>query len=113
MTITSPTVIVASDDEVAHLDVTDQEGVYRVGDLRRATNLVNVLIAGSASAGQAMAECAPLRITRAPERPMSVERDRDLRFGVFVCTCNGTLAPPGALERIRDMGTTDARGDAQ
>lgn len=105
MSVTSPTVIVASDDEVAHLDVTDQEGVYHVGDLRRATNLVNVLIAGSASAGQAMAECAPLRITRAPERPMSVERDSDLRFGIFICTCNGTLAPPGALERIRDMGT--------
>jgi len=63
MTITSPTVIVASDEEVAHLDLADEEDVYRVGDLRRATNLVNVLIAGSASAGQVMAECAPLRIT--------------------------------------------------
>jgi NADPH-dependent glutamate synthase beta subunit-like oxidoreductase/NAD-dependent dihydropyrimidine dehydrogenase PreA subunit len=104
MTIMSPTVIVASDEEVEHLGLADEEGVYRVGDLRRATNLVNVLIAGSASAGQAMAECAPLRITGAPERPMSVEPDRDLRFGVFVCTCNGTLAPQGALGRIRDIG---------
>ena len=104
MSITSPALIVASDDEVAHLNLDNQEGIYHVGDFRSAPDLVNVLIAGSASAGQAMAECAPLRITRASERPMSVERDRDLRFGIFVCTCNGTLAPPGALERIRDMG---------
>jgi NADPH-dependent glutamate synthase beta subunit-like oxidoreductase/NAD-dependent dihydropyrimidine dehydrogenase PreA subunit len=104
MSVTSPTVIVASDEEVVHLDLADQEGVHRVGDLRRATNLVNVLIAGSASAGQAMAECAPLRIAKAPERPLSIEHDRDLRFGVFICTCNGTLAPQSVLERIRDMG---------
>jgi len=104
LSITSPAVIVASDEEVAHLALPDQEGVYRVGDLRRATDLVNVLIAGSASAGQSMAECAPLRVAKAPERPLSVEHDRDLRFGVFTCTCNGTLAPQGVLERIRDMG---------
>ncbi len=103
-TISSPTLIVASDEEVAHLDLRDQEGVYHVGDFRNATDLVNVLIAGSASAGQAMAECAPLRVTGSPGQSLSVEHDQDLRFGVFICTCNETLAPSSTLERIRDMG---------
>lgn len=105
MSITSPTVIVASDEEIAHLNLNYQEGVYHVGDFHRAKDLVNVLIAGSASAGLAMAECSPLRITRTPGQPISIDPERDERFGVFICTCNGTLAPPGALERIRDMGS--------
>ena len=103
-TISSPTLIVASDEEVAHLDLRDQEAVYHVGDFRNATDLVNVLIAGSASAGQAMAECSPLRIISPPGKPQSVERDQDLRFGVFICTCNETLAPSRTLERLKEMG---------
>ena len=104
ITIKSPAVIVASDEEAVHLGIDNQEGVYHVGDFQRATDLVNVLIAGSASAGQAMAECAELRAIRAPEQPLLVKRDEVLRFGVFICTCNGTLASPGVLDRILDMG---------
>ena len=104
MTITSPSVIIASDEEAVHLDLTGHDGVYHIGDLKSATDLVNVLIAGSASAGQAMSECAPLRKARTSDRPAPMKQDRDVRFGIFVCTCNETLAPPGVLERIRDMG---------
>ncbi|MCX5846757.1 MAG: FAD-dependent oxidoreductase [Deltaproteobacteria bacterium] len=104
MTITSPTIIIASDEEAAHLNLADGKEIYHVGDFRRAKDLVNVLIAGSSSAGQAMAECSALRITGPPARPERVEPDRDVRFGVFTCTCNGTLAPAGVLDRIRDMG---------
>ena len=104
MTITSPSIIVAGNEEAAHLNIADQDGVYHVGDFQSATDLVNVLMAGSASAGQAMSECAPLRAIRVTDRPAPMKHDKDVRFGVFICTCNETLAPPGALERIRDMG---------
>ena len=104
MNITSPSVIVASNAEAAHLNLADKEGVYHVGDFQSSTDLVNVLMAGSASAGQAMSECAPLRAIKSPDRPAPMKHDKDVRFGVFICTCNETLAPPGALERIRDMG---------
>ncbi len=103
MTISTPAVIVASDEEAAHLKIAGQAGVYRMGDFRRATDLVNVLMAGSAAAGKAMAECASLRIPGIPEAPASPGMGLDARFAVFTCTCNGTLALPGALERIRDM----------
>ncbi|MFH1020922.1 MAG: FAD-dependent oxidoreductase [Pseudomonadota bacterium] len=103
MTITSPAVIVASENEAAHLNLAGQQGVYHVGDFRHATDLVDVLVAGSAAAGRAMAECASLRLGGPLRRPKSVKMDEGMRFGVFVCTCNGTLAPPEALERIREM----------
>jgi len=103
MTVTSPAVIVASDDEAAHLSLAGQEGVYRMGDFRRATDIVNVLIGGSAAAGLAMAECASLRTAVVADRQGAIEPEGDIRFGVFTCTCNGTLAPSHVLERIRDM----------
>jgi len=104
MTITSPAVIVASEEETAHLNLTRHDGVYHVGDFKSATDLVNVLIAGSAAAGQAMSECAPLRKAGTSDRSEPLKHDRDVRFGIFICTCNETLAPSGVLERIRVMG---------
>jgi heterodisulfide reductase subunit A-like polyferredoxin len=103
MTVSSPAVIVAGAEEIAHLDLADEERVYRIGDFRSATDLVNVLIAGSASAGQAMAECSSLRTNGVPCQPSAIASEEEVRFGVFTCTCNGTLTTPGALERIRDM----------
>ena len=95
--------MVAGDEEIAHLDLADEEHVYRVGNFRSATDLVNVLIAGSASAGQAMAECSSLRTNVAPCQPSAIASEEEVVFGVFTCTCNGTLTTPAALERIRDM----------
>ena len=103
LTVSSPAVIVAGNEEIAHLDLADDERVYRVGDFRSSTDLVNVLIAGSASAGQAMAECSSLRTNGVPCQPLAIASEEEVRFGVFTCTCNETLATPAALERIRDM----------
>ena len=104
ITFDSPAIIVANEDEIPSKDLLNQEGVYRIGDFRRATDIVNVLIAGSASAGMAMAECSDLRTqgTAGASKPHP-DYDEE-RLGVFVCTCNGTMAPAGALERIRAMG---------
>ncbi|HET6488860.1 MAG TPA: FAD-dependent oxidoreductase [Syntrophales bacterium] len=99
----SPAVIVASEDEFARRDMLGQKGIYRVGEFKSATDIVNVLMAGSASAGQAMADCLSLRHPGIPAEPRELPDDREPRIGVFVCTCNGTLASSGALDRIRDL----------
>ncbi|HUH66488.1 MAG TPA: FAD-dependent oxidoreductase [Syntrophales bacterium] len=103
MTVSSPAVIVAGEEEIAHLDLEDDVHVYRVGEFKGATDLVNVLIAGSASAGQAMAECHTLRANGVPGRPAVTLSEEEVRFGVFICTCNETLASRDTLDRIRDM----------
>jgi heterodisulfide reductase subunit A-like polyferredoxin len=104
LTVTAPAMIIAGDEEAAHLELAGHDGVHELGDFRSATDLVNVLIAGSASAGMAMAECRPLRRSNsAAPRSQTIPAEWDDRFGVFVCTCNGTLAAPEVLEGIRDM----------
>ncbi len=104
--VSSPAVIVANEDEIPQREVLGQDRVYRVGNFRRATDMVNVLMAGSASAGRALADAASLRGTAAgdlsPGRtPFAGNPER---IGVFVCTCNGSMASGAALERIRDLG---------
>ena len=104
ITVTGPAVIVAAENEVRH-ELLDHKGIYRVGDFRRATDIVNVLMAGSASAGLAMTQGSVLRIQSKPGKasaktPMGDES----RLGIFICTCNGTMASERALERIRDIG---------
>ena len=100
----SPAIIVANKEEMPDKDLLKEEGVYHIGDFRRATDIVNVLIAGSASAGMAMAESADLR-TQGFIADIKPQPDYDdNRLGVFVCTCNGSMAPASALERIQSMG---------
>lgn len=103
LSFVSPAVIVASEDEFNRRELLGKQGIYRVGEFKSATDIVNVLMAGSASAGQAMAECLSLRHPSTPAEPRELPDDREPRLGVFVCTCNSTLASPGALERIREM----------
>jgi NADPH-dependent glutamate synthase beta subunit-like oxidoreductase/NAD-dependent dihydropyrimidine dehydrogenase PreA subunit len=105
LSFVSPAVIVASEGEIARRDILAQQGVYRVGEFKSATDIVNVLMAGSASAGQAMADCLSLRHPGIPAEPREIPDDREPRLGVFICTCNGTLASSGALERIRNMAS--------
>lgn len=101
LTVTSPAVIVAADEEASHLGLDGAAGVYHVGDFRRATDLVNVLIAGSASAAQAMAQCRSLRTNGLSPRVQEAPAAWDERFGLFLCTCNDTLAAPGALAAMQ------------
>ncbi len=106
MSFVSPAVIVASEDEFARRDLMGKQGIYQVGEFKSATDIVNVLMAGSSSAGQAMADCLSLRHPSIPAEPRELPDDREPRLGVFVCTCNGTLASSGALERIRNMAAS-------
>jgi len=104
--LVSPLVIVADNNEFPDSDAPDQEGVYRLGDFRNASDLMDVLVAGSALAGKSMSECASLRHTTFPEEPKYSETEGETRFGVFICKCNETMAPGGVLERIRSFATS-------
>ena len=103
-TVISPSIIIADEEEIAQKGLLKEKGVYRVGDFRHTTDIVNVLMAGSASAGLAMAEGSFLRIPGKPSAPESSPAGTEDRLGIFVCTCNGTMASTAALERIGDLG---------
>ncbi|MBN1383154.1 MAG: FAD-dependent oxidoreductase [Deltaproteobacteria bacterium] len=104
ITFESPAIIVANESEITPKDLLNQENVYRTGNFKRATDIVNVLIAGSASAGLAMAACADLRTPVAISDIKPQPDYDDDRIGLFICTCNGTMAPAAALDRLLAMG---------
>jgi heterodisulfide reductase subunit A-like polyferredoxin len=72
-----------------------------VGELE--PDLIDIMIAGSAAAGQAIALAAPLRSKPVPEPKRKQHLPDRTRLGVFLCTCNGTMAPPSALTRILEI----------
>jgi NADPH-dependent glutamate synthase beta subunit-like oxidoreductase/ferredoxin len=99
-------VIVADDKDLPEHLSGEDEGIYRRGDLQGATDLMDVLVAGSASAGRAMAQGAPLRAAnsanaRKPPKPSDLTDEA--RLGVFICTCNGTMASESVLDRIQEL----------
>jgi NADPH-dependent glutamate synthase beta subunit-like oxidoreductase/formate hydrogenlyase subunit 6/NADH:ubiquinone oxidoreductase subunit I len=99
--VISPGVIVADEGEMPEGEFGDLEGLYRIGEVKQ--DLMDIMVAGSASAGQAMARAARLRASAVPEGRDVTELSDEVRLGVFLCTCNGTMAPRGALERVRDL----------
>jgi heterodisulfide reductase subunit A-like polyferredoxin len=66
---------------------------------------MDVLVAGSAAAGKAMVESAPIRTQALPDalEPEPPSTAEDMRLGFFICTCNGATAPKGVIERVREM----------
>lgn len=99
--ITAPAVIVADDAEFSHAELTDRDGVYRVGEIK--PDLMDIMVAGSGVAGQAMARASGLRLAAFPLPAPVDEVGDEVRLGVFICACNGTMAPKAALERIVDL----------
>ncbi len=118
----SPAVIVADDHEVPPGDYSAAQGVFRVGEFKE--DLMAMMIAGSAAAGRAIALAQPLRSTAVPVAPRTPARyparapapvaDRSnpagkapagTRLGVFLCTCNGTMASESVLARILELAT--------
>jgi len=99
----SPAVIVADESELPGPLDGGSKGVFRITDLRASTNLMDILVAASASAGQAMTEAMGLRMPTRPVRPESIPVGEEMRLGFFLCSCNQTMASPQALQRILDM----------
>ena len=97
----SPGVIVADDQEMPSGEFQNDEGVYRVGELKK--DIMDLLVAGSAAAGRVMAQAKELRTSAVPELTGIQDLSGPATLGVFICTCNGTMAPAGVLERIQAL----------
>ncbi len=101
--IKSPSIIIADDNELDGITLENIDGIYRINDISKSNDLLNLMLAGSSSAGQSMARASELRKSMLPSKmPLSKLTDQPT-IGVFICTCNGTMASPDALNRIRDM----------
>jgi NADPH-dependent glutamate synthase beta subunit-like oxidoreductase/NAD-dependent dihydropyrimidine dehydrogenase PreA subunit len=96
-----PSVVVADAAEFPEPQLLSAPGVYQVGNFS-SDDLVDIMVSGSAMAGEAMARARRLRPLKAPPPPVAAMAD-DSRLGVFICSCNGTLAPAPALKRIQEM----------
>ena len=97
----SPGIIVADGQEMPPGDYSELQDVFQIGELRR--DLINVMIAGSATAGHAIALAASLRSKPVPEPKRTPKLPGEPRLGVFLCTCNSTMAPASVLDRILDL----------
>jgi NADPH-dependent glutamate synthase beta subunit-like oxidoreductase/NAD-dependent dihydropyrimidine dehydrogenase PreA subunit len=99
----SPGIIVANDQEMPAVNFDELPGVFRAGEFK--VDLMSLMNAGSACAGQAIALATPLRSKAVPEPIRSAKLPDEVRLGVFLCTCNGTMAPSSVLTRILEVAT--------
>ena len=102
LTIAAPAVIWAEAGPPPLAKGPEPANLFRVDPAGYSADLMDVLMNASAAAGQAMARAAHLRAPAKPRPPAPALAD-DGRLGVFLCACNGSLAPEGVLERIRDL----------
>jgi NADPH-dependent glutamate synthase beta subunit-like oxidoreductase/NAD-dependent dihydropyrimidine dehydrogenase PreA subunit len=101
--IDAPAVVWAEGGDLPWLGSPDGDGVFRVEPEIYSADLMDVLMQGSSAAGSAMAPAAKLRAPKAPQKHAPVLDTEPLRMGLFVCTCNSTMAPQPVLERILEM----------
>lgn len=103
--IKAPAVVWAEGGELPWQGSPDGDQVFMVEPESYSADLMDVLMQGSGAAGSAMAPAAGLRAPKAPQAPapVPVSGTEPLRMGLFVCTCNSTMAPPSVLERILDL----------
>jgi len=97
----SPGVIVADDQEMPPGDYSGFQGMFRLGEFR--ADLITMMVAGSATAGQAIALAKPLRSKAVPEPIRAPDWSDGIRLGIFLCTCNGTMASLSALTQILEL----------
>jgi heterodisulfide reductase subunit A-like polyferredoxin len=97
----SPAVIVVDDQEMPPGRHDELPGLLRLGEFNQ--DIMTMMVAGSASAGRALALAKPLRSVTAPEPPPTRSLSQGTRLGIFLCTCNGTMAPAPVLARILEM----------
>jgi len=102
--VMGPAVIVADESEMP-AGSPDGGDIFKVAEFKQ--NLMNVMVSGSAAAGMAMVKGARLRrpAVPSPADDDAIAPDGEDRLGVFICTCNGTMASPAALERIKGIAS--------
>ncbi|RJP23248.1 MAG: 4Fe-4S dicluster domain-containing protein [Candidatus Abyssobacteria bacterium SURF_5] len=98
-----PSVIIADSQEIGSIDHVEGKRIFHLSDLKAEIDLVDVLVSGSSAAGRAMTEAAPLRVTAIPNEVEPPEPAGDERLGIFICNCNGAMAPKAVMDRIMDL----------
>ena len=96
-------VIVADNEELPSDLTLPEEIIYRTIERQKGLDLMSSLMAGAAAAGETIAKNTSLRTILEPEALEPFTFAPEERFGFFLCTCNETMAPLGALERIRNL----------
>jgi len=99
----SPGIVVADDQEMPAVNFNELPGIFRAGEFK--ADLMRLMNMGSACAGQTIALALPLRSKAIPEPMRSAKLPDEVRLGVFLCTCNGTMAPSSTLTRILELAT--------
>jgi NADPH-dependent glutamate synthase beta subunit-like oxidoreductase/formate hydrogenlyase subunit 6/NADH:ubiquinone oxidoreductase subunit I len=106
----SPAVIVADDGALPAGERLASDGFFHLGQFKH--DLMDVMVSASAAAGQAIAVA---QSARRPAKPQAARaRDRvgiagnrsaGAGLGIFLCTCNGTMASTRVLDRILALAT--------
>ncbi|MCU0821461.1 MAG: FAD-dependent oxidoreductase, partial [Spirochaetes bacterium] len=106
--VNSPCVIIADKNELDGIRIDGNGGIFYLDEVRKSRDLITLMLAGSSSAGRVMSLASAYRKPAVPEIKTSQEHapgdaESDDKIGVFICTCNSTLAPKNVLEKIRNI----------
>ncbi len=106
--VNSPCVIITDKNEISNIDIKDSTGIIYLDEVRKTRDLITLMLAGSSSAGRVMAMASASRkpaVQEIKSRPDAAWSDTagEEKIGVFICTCNSTLAPKSAIEKIRNI----------
>ncbi|MFH1138191.1 MAG: FAD-dependent oxidoreductase [Pseudomonadota bacterium] len=101
--ITTPAIILADPREWPVELELPTEILCPIPELKGPTDLMDLLMAGTFSAGEAMAKAVGLRRVIKPPRTVPTKTPHETRIGFFACTCNHTMASPGALQKILEL----------
>ena len=99
----APAVIVADAEELGDRNILHEDKVHYIGDFGEAPDIVNVLIAGSAAAGGALMDTPALKVRKKARKKVRLFHGDDKKIGVFICTCNETMAPAFVLDKLRHL----------
>jgi NADPH-dependent glutamate synthase beta subunit-like oxidoreductase/NAD-dependent dihydropyrimidine dehydrogenase PreA subunit len=106
--VSSPCVIIADKNEISNVSIIDNKGIFYLDEVRKTKDLITLMLAGSSSAGRVMSMASAFRKPAVPGKKIQMELERaepgdEQTIGVFICSCNSTLAPKNVLEKIRSL----------
>lgn len=102
--VDSPAIIVTDENDLPPGFSGLEDGIFKTENIRSTGSLMDSLVAGSAAAGKVMPLAAKLRTPAKEEIPDDLNfREEEMRLGVFICACNGTMASKEALGQIQAL----------
>ena len=103
---TCPAILVADQDELPPDLAAPPEILYPACDPRDSSDLLNVMMAGTAAAGQVLPLVYDLQNPVYTEKSTLAAVPETDACGFFLCSCNQTMASASVLEQIRDLAAS-------